>query len=106
MVSGSMAMPAHNGVRAKSKPCRGSQIPCSQMMSMNMRPPRPTAARKLASTPAVKARIRNSGRRNMGSATRVSMTAKAMSNPTPAPSSHSTAGAVQPMVWLPCGSMP
>ncbi len=81
-------------------------MPCNQMMSMNMSPPRPTAARKLASTPAVKARMRNRGRRNMGSATRVSMMAKATSRPTPRPSSAITVGPVQPMVWVPCGSMP
>ena len=39
-VSGKMAIPAHNGVRAKSYPCSGNQMPCSQMMSMNIRPPR------------------------------------------------------------------
>ena len=66
-----------------------------------MRPPRPRAARKLDRTPAVKARMRKSGRRNMGSATLVSMNAKATSRTTPAVSSVSTAGLVQPMAWPP-----
>ena len=37
------------------------------MMSMNISPPRLSAARKLASTPVVKARILNSWSRNIGS---------------------------------------
>ena len=41
-------------------------MPCSQMMSMNIRPPRLNAARKLANSPAVNARILNSCRRNIG----------------------------------------
>ena len=42
-------------------------MPCSQMISMNIRPPRATAERKLESVPNVNARIRNSGSRNIGS---------------------------------------
>ena len=56
-VSGIMAMPAHSGVEENEYPCSGSQIPWSQMISMNIRPPRLMAARKLAKMPAVKARI-------------------------------------------------
>ena len=59
------------GVRLKLKPWRGSQIPWSQMISMNMRPPRPTPASREERLPAVKARILNSGKRNIGSATSV-----------------------------------
>ena len=57
-----------------------------------MRPPRLMAARKLDRTPAVKARMRKSGRRNMGSATLVSMSAKATSRTTPVLSSAMTEG--------------
>ena len=49
------------------------------MISMNIRPPRAIAARKVDSVPKVKARMRNRGRRNIGSATRLSITAKAIS---------------------------
>ena len=35
-----MKMPAHSGVCSKLKPCCGSQMPCSQMISMNISPPR------------------------------------------------------------------
>src|SRR6478736_4105184 len=52
-------------------------MPCSQMMSMNIRPPRATADRKVDSVPKVKARMRKSGRRNIGSATRRSTSTKA-----------------------------
>ena len=69
-------------------------------MSMNIRPPRPTAERKLARTPALKARMRNSGKRNMGSAVCLSMTTNAISRATPALSSAMTAGLVHPIVWL------
>ena len=49
------------------------------MISMNIRPPRAIAARKVERVPKVKARIRNSGRRNIGSATRLSIVTKATS---------------------------
>ena len=52
-------------------------MPCSQMMSMNMSPPRANDDKKLDRVPKVKARILKSWRRNMGWATRVSMTMKA-----------------------------
>ena len=105
-MSGSIASPAHSGVRAKSYPCSGSQIPCSQMISMNISPPRLSAARKLASTPAVNARILNSWMRNIGSATCVSMMPNAMSSATPPSDSGSTTGLVQPMVSARYGSIP
>ncbi len=76
-------------------------MPWSQMISMNMRPPRLSEARKLATLPAVKARIRNSVSRNMGWATRVSMTPKTTSKTTPPKISPITTGLVQPMVWWP-----
>ena len=41
-------------------------MPCSQMMSMNIRPPRLSEARKLATLPALKARMRKSESRNIG----------------------------------------
>ena len=44
-------MPAHSGVAQKLYPCSGSQIPCSQMISMNINPPRLSEARKLAMLP-------------------------------------------------------
>jgi hypothetical protein len=66
------------------------------MISMNISPPRATAARKLESTPNVNARIRNNGRRNIGKRTRVSTMVNATSKASPAPSSISTRGLVQP----------
>ena len=58
-------------------------------------------ASKVEMLPAVKARIRNSASRNIGSGTRVSMTAKATSRATPVDSAVSTVGLVQPMVCPP-----
>ena len=72
-------------------------MPCSQMISMNIRPPRPSAPRKLAKTPAEKARILKSWSRNMGSSVCTSMTQKRIRKATPAASSASTVGLVQPM---------
>ena len=72
-------------------------MPCSQMMSMNIRPPRPSAPRKLAKTPAVKARILKSWSRNMGSSVCTSMKQNRIRKATPAPISASTTGLVQPM---------
>src|ERR1700683_134188 len=65
-------MPAHSGVWLKLYPCSGSQMPCSQMMSMNCTPPRPSAMSRLATLPAANARMRNSDSRNSGSGTLVS----------------------------------
>ena len=76
-------------------------MPCSQMISMNISPPRATAERNVESVPNVKARMRNRGRRNIGSATRRSTAANATRNAAPAPSSASTRGLLQPVAWLP-----
>ena len=76
-------------------------MPCSQMISMNIRPPRPSADRNVESVPKVKALMRKSGRRNIGKRTRVSITANASSSTIPPPSAPSTNGLVQPIVWPP-----
>ena len=57
-------------VSLETYPCSGSQIPCSQMMRMNCRPPRASEERKPAMLPAVNVRIRKRSRWNIGSATR------------------------------------
>ena len=105
-VSGSMKIPAQNGVSSKLEPCNGSQIPCSQMMSMNIRPPRPIADKNVARVPKVKALIFSSDSRNIGSATCVSMMMKATSKPTPAASIEITGVLVHPIGcpfagWIP-----
>ena len=69
------------------------------MISMNINPPRATAERKLEITPKVNARMRNKGRRNIGYLTLISSTTNTTSNATPAPSSASTRGLVQPSAW-------
>ena len=71
------------------------------MISMNMRPPRLSEASALATFPAVKARMRNRVRRNIGWATRVSMAQKTASRPRPPRISAITVGLVHPMVWWP-----
>jgi hypothetical protein len=71
------------------------------MISMNMRPPRPTPASREDRLPAVKARILNSGKRNMGSAARCSIMAKATSSAAPPLRQPSTNGLVHPMVAWP-----
>ncbi len=76
-------------------------MPCSQMISMNIRPPRLSAARKLANTPALKARILKSWSRNMGSATLVSITQNAAMKASPVPIDASTNGFVHPIEWWP-----
>ena len=76
-------------------------MPCSQMISMNISPPRAIAERNVESVPNVNARMRNSGSRNIGSSTRHSISANATSEATPAPSSASTFGLVQPVAWPP-----
>ena len=76
-------------------------MPCSQMISMNCMPPRATEASAAEMLPAAKARIRNRPRLNMGSATRVSITAKAASNAHPAASSAMTSGLPQPIACFP-----
>ncbi len=81
-------------------------MPCSQMISMNIRPPRATADRNVESVPKVKARMRKSGRRNIGSATRRSTSTKATRLTTAPASSASTRGLPQPTGWPPAGRMP
>ena len=81
-------------------------MPCNQMISMNIMPPRLRAARKLAQIPAVNGRIRKSSRRNIGVATRRSITAKANMVTRPTATQPSTRGLVQPMVWPLYGSIP
>jgi len=68
-----MLIPAHSGVEEMLWPCSGSQIPCSQMISMNISPPLASAASSVATLPAVNARIPNSCRRNIGALTRYSI---------------------------------
>ena len=65
-------MPAQSGVSSKLKPCWGNQIPCNQMIRMNIRPPRAREERRVARLPAAKARMRNSPMWNIGAATLVS----------------------------------
>ena len=81
-------------------------MPCNQMISMNIRPPRATADRNVESVPNVKALMRKSGRRNMGSAVRRSISANAVSETTEATSRPSTRGLSQPVEWEPYGRIP
>jgi hypothetical protein len=76
------------------------------MISMNISPPRLIAERNVASVPKVNALILNSGSRNIGSATRVSMTPNAVSDATPNTSSEMTGALVHPMLCPLAGSMP
>ena len=99
-------MPAQSGVEVKLYPCSGNQMPCSQMISMNMSPPRPTAARKLDSVPNVNARMRNKPSRNIGFSTRLSTSANAVRNAAPSASAESTNGLVHPIGSDLYGSMP
>ena len=72
-------------------------MPCSQMISMNCMPPRPSASIRLATLPQAKARILNSEIRNSGSATFVSTKPKITSRATPPKMAASTDGFVQPI---------
>ncbi len=101
-----MNNPALNGVSAKSVPCSGSQIPCSQMISTNISPPRESADRKVESVPNVNARIRSSCSLNIGSFDRNSTTAKAISEAIPKPISISTWGLSHPVERFPYGLIP
>ena len=76
-------------------------MPCSQMISMNCRPPRPIEIMKLATLPATKARMRNNERLNIGSATRRSIMTNTTSSASPPMSSASTIGLVHPIEWPP-----
>ena len=99
-------MPAHNGVRTASYPCRGSQIPWSQMISMNISPPRLIPERRVDTLPAVNARIRNSDSRNIGSGTRFSINTNSPTSARPLASIKRTKGLLQPIDWPPCGWIP
>ena len=76
------------------------------MISMNIRPPRATAERNVESVPNVNARILNSGSRNIGSATRRSITTNATSDTTPDATRISTRGLPHPVAESPYGRMP
>ena len=94
-------MPAHSGVWLYEYPCRGNQMPCSQMMSTNCRPPRATATANAAMLPAVKARIRKRLSWNSGSATlRLDHHERAQQGGA-ADEEASTTGLVQPRAWWP-----
>ena len=71
------------------------------MISMNIRPPRLSEARKLAALPALKARMRKRERRNIGWATLVSTMPKTTRISRPPRISASTLGFVQPMDFPP-----
>src|ERR1700722_2602829 len=85
-------MPAQSGVWLKLYPCSGSQMPCSQMISMNCMPPRPRASIRFARLPQKKARILNSDSRNNGSAPLVSTTPNRTRTATPPKLAESTPG--------------
>jgi hypothetical protein len=76
------------------------------MIRMNCSPPRARNISSAARFPAVNARIRNSARSNIGSATRDSIQQKSARNATPPINIVSTNGDVHPIVWPPCGWMP
>ncbi len=76
-------------------------MPWSQMMRVNIRPPRAVAESRLAMFPAVNGRIRNSCKWNIGSLACCSMNTKAISSPKPRAKQPSTKGLVQPIVWPP-----
>ncbi len=76
------------------------------MISMNIRPPRATAARNDDSVPNVNARIRSSESLNIGSRARRSISTNAISDATPADQQHDHPGLVQPVAWRPYGRIP
>ena len=76
-------------------------MPCSQMIKMNISPPRPSPDSRPARLPALNARIRNNSIRNIGCCTRVSMKQKAMSRAAPPAMAAITQGLVQPMMCPP-----
>ena len=67
------------------------------MISMNIRPPRATAARKVERVPKVKARMRKRGSRNIGSLARRSIRTKAISDTSEQASRISTRGLSHPV---------
>ena len=98
--------PPTAGVSAKRSRASGSQIPCSQMISMNISPPRATADRNVESVPNVNARIRNSGRRNIGSRARRSIDAEGDEQGDSGADEPSTRGLIQPVGVPRQGRMP
>ena len=76
------------------------------MISMNIRPPRASEDRKVDSVPNVNARMRNSGRRNIGSCERCSTNTNAIREMNPAASRASTRGLPQPTGCPSAGRMP
>ena len=81
-------------------------MPCSQMISMNCRPPRPTDDISPARLPSPNDADRNNRMFTMGSATRSSMKQNATSNASPMAMVPSTHGLVHPVVDSPYGWMP
>ena len=81
-------------------------MPCSQMISMNISPPRATADRNVDSVPNVKARMRNSGSRNIGCAARFSTNRKAIRLISAPDTSAITRALPQPVACPPAGRMP
>ena len=76
-------------------------MPCSQMISMNCRPPRARELRKPLRLPAANMRILNSSRWKSGSDTRVSIQRKAASSRVPIARAAITQGLPQPMALVP-----
>ena len=76
-------------------------MPCSQMISMNCRPPRAMEASSVARLPIANGRILSSRRSNMGLSTRSSMKQNATSSARPPNRPISTVGLVQPIACPP-----
>ncbi len=72
-------------------------MPCSQMISMNCRPPRAIEASRVAVIPAANARIRIRPRSNIGALVCSSMKQNTISIATPPNIPPSTSGLVQPI---------
>jgi len=81
-------------------------MPCSQMMSMNCSPPRPTEDINPARLPMPNAADRNSRTSTIGWGTRSSMKQNATSSASPPMIAASTIGLVHPVVESPYGWMP
>ena len=82
-------------------------MPCSQMISMNISPPRATADRNVDSVPNVNARILNSGSRNIGCGDALLDGHERDSEAIDAaPAAPSTRALPQPVACPPAGRMP
>ena len=81
-------------------------MPWNQIISMNIRPPRPIDPRNWARLPKANGRMRKRERRNIGSFTRLSMTANAASRTMPLAIMEMTNGLPHPEREVPYGSMP